>query len=254
MPMTTIRPYVLTIAGHDPSGGAGLSADLKTMEAIGVQGLSVCTAFTCQTEHHFEEIFWLSKKKLKKQLTPLLETYPIDFVKIGIIEDLKTLHWLVIHLKEHHPDIFILWDPVIKASTGFTFHKKMSTSSVKQVLEHIDMLTPNWEEISVLSDKRDPMQGAKALSKICPIYLKGGHHDADKGVDYLWMQKVEEAFVPEHVSLHSKHGSGCVFSSALISYLARGYNLASACIAAKLYVGNFLDSTETLLGIHYRDL
>jgi hydroxymethylpyrimidine/phosphomethylpyrimidine kinase len=245
------RPCVLTIAGHDPSGGAGLSADLKTMEHLGVQGLSVCTAITCQTEFHFEEIFWVGKKKLKKQLTPLLETYPIDFVKIGIIEDVATLLWLVKYLKEHHSGIFILWDPVIKTSTGFTFHKKLSTSAIKEVLENIDLVTPNWEEIVILADKRDPMQGARSLSKICPVYLKGGHHEEAKGVDYLWMQKVEEAFVPEHVSLHSKHGSGCVFSAALISFLAKGDNLALACISAKKYIESFLDSSETLLGIHY---
>ena len=87
--MAEDRPYVLTIGGHDPSGGAGITADIKTMESIGVQGMSVCTALTFQTEDYFEGLVWVEKKELKKQLKPILEQYNIKVVKIGIIENLQ---------------------------------------------------------------------------------------------------------------------------------------------------------------------
>ena len=138
------RPYVLTIAGHDPSGGAGLNADIKTMEALGVQGLSVCTAITYQTEDSFNDVAWLSTKKIKKQLMPLLERYQIDFVKIGIMEDISTLKWILRTLRSYNPDILILWDPVLKTSTGFKLQKKISTSTLREILEQIDVFTPNW--------------------------------------------------------------------------------------------------------------
>lgn len=246
------RPYVLTIAGHDPSGGAGLNADIKTMEALGVQGLSVCTAITYQTEDSFNDVVWLSTKKIKKQLMPLLERYQIDFVKIGIIENISTLKWILKTLRSYNPDILILWDPVLKTSTGFKLQKKISTSTLREILEQIDVFTPNWEEIAVLSDKRDPMEGAKSLSKYCTVYLKGGHKEDQKGVDHLWQMKQMTVFHPTAISEYGKHGSGCVFSSALIASLALGQTMNDACLQAKSYIERYLLSSETLLGIHYQ--
>lgn len=251
MSVSKQRPYVLTIAGHDPSGGAGLNADIKTMEAFGVIGLSVCTAITCQTEDSFEEVFWISKKKIKKQLEPLLSRYDVNYVKVGIIEDLDLLLWLVKWMRNYNPDIFILWDPVLKTSTGFPLHKKLSSGLLKKILELIDLITPNWEEIGRLADKRDPIEGAKYLSKFTTVYLKGGHRVDERGVDYLWINKEVQAFTPDMVSALSKHGSGCVFSSALLSGLSLQQSLPEACVSAKKYVEAFLDSSNGLLGIHY---
>jgi len=248
------RPYVLTIAGHDPSGGAGLNADIKAMEAIGVQGLSICTSVTYQTEDTFEGVSWIGKKQIKKQLVPILERYKIDYVKIGIIRDPDVLLWLVRSLKDYHPHIFIIWDPVLSTSTGFRIQQRLKPRAVKAILEYVDLITPNWHEIAVLSKKRDPFKAARHLSKYCSVYLKGGHNEAEKGIDYLWAEGTENAFVPEFVSAYEKHGSGCVFSAALISYLSLAYTLDSACVAAKRYVAEYLDSSEQLLGIHYQML
>jgi hydroxymethylpyrimidine/phosphomethylpyrimidine kinase len=251
MSISKQRPYVLTIAGHDPSGGAGLNADIKTMEVFGVFGLSVCSAITCQTEDSFDEVFWVSKKKIKKQLEPLLNRYNINHVKVGIIEDLDLLLWLVKWLKNYNPDIFIIWDPVLKTSTGFPLHKKLPSGLLKKIWELIDMVTPNWEEIGQLSGKRDPMEGAKYLSKFTTVYLKGGHRVDERGVDYLWINKEVQAFTPDKVSALSKHGSGCVFSSALLSALSLQQSLPEACVSAKKYVEAFLHSSNGLLGTHY---
>ncbi len=253
--METIdRPYVLTIGGHDPSGGAGITADLKTMESIGVQGMSVCTSLTFQTEDYFEGLIWVEKKDLKKQLKPILEQYNFSIVKIGIIENLKTLKWIVQSIKTYRPHIVIIWDPVIKTSTGYQLHENLSLHYLKSVLKYIDIITPNWQEMVQLNGEKDIIKAAAKLSKWTMVYLKGGHHETDIGMDYLFVEGAETVFVPEYVSSQQKHGSGCIFSSALASYLALSYSLDSACVASKRYIAEYLDSTDTLLGIHFQSL
>lgn len=246
------RPFVLSIGGHDPSGGAGITADLKTMEAIGVQGLSVCSALTFQTEDSFDGLEWIDKKGLKKQLRPVLERYKISVVKIGVIENLKILEWLVASLKEYDSQMIIIWDPVVKTSTGYRLHKKMSSARLKKVLSHIDIITPNWKEILELTGKKDALSAAKKLSHYTTVYLKGGHNEENIAVDYLLNEGVEIVFVPEYISSFEKHGSGCVFSSALAGYLALSNPLDVACVAAKRYIAEYLDSSESLLGVHYQ--
>lgn len=248
------RPIVLSIGGHDPSGGAGVTADVKTMEAIGVQGMSICSALTYQTEDSFEGLKWVSRKKLKKQIQPIIERYQIRYVKIGIIENLKVLKWLVRSLKEFDPHIFIIWDPVLKTSSGYTLHDKLSISKLKNTLQYIDLVTPNWLEIFALSRKKDAISAAKKLSKYTSVYLKGGHQEENIGVDYLFHKGEQIVFLPEYSSQNEKHGSGCIFASAIASYLALEHPLDAACVAAKRYILEYLDSSESLLGIHYQTL
>lgn len=251
---TVDRPYVLTIGGHDPSGGAGLTADLKTMESIGVQGMSVCTALTYQTEDHFEGLVWMNKKELKKQLKPIIEQYEFTVVKIGIIENLEVLKWIVQSIKTYQPNIIIIWDPVIKTSSGFQIHDKLSHRFLKSVLKYIDIITPNWNEMIQLIGENDVLKAAAKLSDSTMVYLKGGHNEENIGMDYLFVKGAETGFVPEYVSSQQKHGSGCIFSSALASYLALAYSLDSACVASKRYITEYLDSSDTLLGIHFQSL
>ena len=120
------RPYVLSIAGYDPCGGAGVLADIKTFETIGVYGLAVTTGITYQNDHKFAGVHWLSKKKIKNQLYPLLEAYKVEYVKIGLIESLEVQSEVIELLLGYNNDIKIIWDPILKASAGFSFHKKIS--------------------------------------------------------------------------------------------------------------------------------
>ncbi|HUH75493.1 MAG TPA: hydroxymethylpyrimidine/phosphomethylpyrimidine kinase [Chitinophagales bacterium] len=248
------RPYALTIGGHDPSGGAGVTADLKTMESIGVQGMSVCSSLTFQTEDHFEGLVWMSKKEIKKQLKPIIEQYNFSVVKIGIIENLQVLKWIAQSIKTYQPNIIIIWDPVIKTSSGFKLHDKLSHRFLISVLKYIDIITPNWNEMIELIGEKDVLTAAEKLSETTMVYLKGGHNDMNIGTDYLFVKGSETVFVPEYVSSQQKHGSGCIFSSALASYLALSYSLDSACVASKRYITEYLDSSETLLGIHFQSL
>ena len=143
---------------------------------------------------------------------------------------------------------------MIKTSTGYQLHGKLSPHDLKAILKFIDIITPNWHEMAQLIEEKDVLTSARKLSKWTMVYLKGGHHENNIGMDYLFVEGAETEFVPEYVSSQQKHGSGCVFSSALASYLALSYSLDSACVASKRYIAEYLDSTDTLLGIHFQSL
>lgn len=248
--MNKLRPTVLSIAGYDASAGAGVLADIKTLEAIGIYGFAATTCITYQNENKFGDVKWLSLKQIKNQIYPILELHKIEFVKIGLIEDFKTLTAIIELLKAHNPDIKIIWDPILRASAGFDFHKKISKKELKYILKNIFLITPNWNEIKPLSNEDDVVNGAEKLTKHCAVFLKGGHNIETPATDLLFIEDSIEVFHPTKITQLEKHGSGCVLSSALTAYLALGNSLHQSCVLAKEYTYNFLISNETKLGYH----
>ena len=244
------KPTVLSIAGYDPSAGAGVLADVKTLENIGVYGFAATTCITYQNENKFGDVKWLSLKQIKNQIYPILELHKIQFVKIGLIEDFKTLTAIIELLKAHNPIIKIIWDPILRASAGFDFHKKISKKELKYILKNIFLITPNWNEIKPLSNEDDAIYGAEKLAKHCAVFLKGGHNIETPATDLLFIEDSIEVFHPTKITQLEKHGSGCVLSSAITAYLALGNSLQQACELAKVYTYHFLISNETKLGYH----
>ncbi len=248
--MTNKRPNVLTIAGFDPSAGAGVLADVKTFENIGAYGFAVTTSITYQNENKFGDVKWLSIKQIKNQIYPILELHKIEFVKVGLIEDFKTLSAIIELLKAHNPTIKIIWDPILRASAGFDFHQKIPKKQLKYILKNIYLITPNWNEIQPLSNEKDPIIGAEKLAQYCSVYLKGGHNIETPATDILFIEDSIDIFHPTKITTLEKHGSGCVLSSAITGYLAQGNTLYHACELAKEYTYQFLISNETKLGNH----
>jgi hydroxymethylpyrimidine/phosphomethylpyrimidine kinase len=257
------RPVVLSVAGLDPSGGAGLLADIKTFEEHKVYGLGVCTAQTIQTENEFISVKWEDEKEILKAVDVMLSKYDVKAVKIGIIENISCLKTLVGFINEKNPDIKIVWDTVIKSSTGFDFWKgAMNGETLKDILMKVFLITPNYNEAAMLVPSATPKEAAKILSTYCNVLLKGGHNDAEKGVDYLYL-KTGQGFPNGAVTPLSfgegpgvrikppKHGSGCVMSSAITANLGLGYDLHTSCINAKQYIERFLASNNSLLGYHH---
>ncbi len=244
------RKYVLSIAGFDPSGGAGVVADCKTFEAHHHFGLSVSTSITFQNEHSFKGMRWLSYKDIIRQLSSLFDEYKIDYVKIGLIKDLKTLAKIIKYLKFRNDKITILWDPILASSSGFVFHKKMKKKKIKKLLKQIEIITPNFKEISNLYKIKDPLKSAEKLSKFCMVYLKGGHNEKDTGKDYIYKDESFQELLPKKVLSEQKHGSGCVFSSALLSNYASTRNIYISGMRSKKYIEKYLASHPSLLGVH----
>ncbi|ANW97011.1 hydroxymethylpyrimidine/phosphomethylpyrimidine kinase [Wenyingzhuangia fucanilytica] len=245
--------YILTIAGHDPSGGAGLTSDIKTFEAHGFYGLSVCTAITVQNDIDFKECIWTEPKVILSQIETLFERFKIDIVKIGIIQSWQTLLDILLQLKHLNPEIKIVLDPIIKATTGFDFHTDENQDLLNKIWEQCYIITPNYNEIQLLYPEKDIEETTEHIASKTNIYLKGGHRKDKKGWDELYHSGIVMVNIPPNATkVSEKHGSGCVLSSALACSIGLEQELEDACKAAKHYTERFLNSNDSLLGTHKR--
>lgn len=249
--MSEERPFALTIAGLDPSGGAGLLADIKTMELHKVQGLAICTGITVQTENIFYEMHWTPIDLVLRSLEVMLKSYPVQAIKIGVIPSLDYLLQITTAIRQQQSHVPIIWDTVLKSSSQFDFTSITDQNTIKDVLQQVDLITPNYEEINQLDSGKSPEAIALKLRSFCNVLLKGGHNPIAPGHDFLYTQNEIHPIHPIHKSVMPKHGSGCVLAAAIASQIALGQSWEAACRQAKLYVENYLNSNTTLIGHHY---
>jgi hydroxymethylpyrimidine/phosphomethylpyrimidine kinase len=241
---------VVSIGGLDPSGGAGVLADVKTFESIGVAAGGIITSVTYQNDIAFASVDWLTDEQIYRQFEKLAERFTFEYAKIGLIKHFSQLIYIVEFLKSHNPEIKIIWDPILKASAGFDFHKDEYFSHICEVLKMLYLVTPNLTEIRIFGKELSPEEACKKASEYCNILLKGGHKVSEKAIDILYMNSEENALETIYIKGAAKHGSGCVLSSAITAYLSLGFPLLEACKLAKDYMQDFLQSTDHLLGKH----
>jgi len=270
------RPNILTIAGFDPSNGAGLTADVKTFETLKCYGLSVCTANTVQDDLEFKACHWVSVDVILDQIEVLFKRFQINYVKIGIVENWETLSIVIDKVLELNRTVKIVLDPVLKSSSNFDFHAKVSSSDfchteqacaqlsrsievnvncienrLDEILSKIYLLTPNYNEIEQLYPEKSIEDTIQYISSKTNLFLKGGHHPIQLGKDELFTKEGEQFSLNSKLkNCSEKHGSGCVLSSAISSYLALGFPLLKACYRGKRYTEKFLSSNKSLLGFH----
>lgn len=245
------RPIVLSIAGFDPCGGAGVLADIKTFEQHRCLGMAINTGYTNQVEDRFISVKWAAIDEIIIPLQSLINRYTIDVVKIGIIENLQVLAEVAGALKQQNKAVKIIWDTVLAASDHYTLMEQVNQEQLENILKQLYLITPNRQEAISLGRHPDEMAAAKALSAHCPVLLKGGHREAEKGNDYL-LQNQQCIKIDMGVThpLAPKHGSGCILSSAIAANLALGYPLEEACKHAKHYIEKTLNSNPNLLAYH----
>ena len=249
--MSYHRPIVLSIAGFDPCGGAGVLADIKTMEQHQCLGMAVNTSITNQVEDYFISVDWFSANEIIKHIKTLTSKYKIDFVKIGIIENLNTLHAIISFLKQQNNTITIVWDTVLSASSGFHLIHSIDQYKLSEVLKSIYLITPNTSEVKKLSGLDIESEAANYLATYCKVLLKGGHSSSEKGIDHLYYNNKHIKIQTENTKeLSPKHGSGCILSSSIISNLALGNDLETACLKSKRYIETILNSNTNLLAYH----
>jgi len=246
------RPYVMSIAGFDPSGGAGILADVKCFEQHRVYGFGVCSALTVQTDDQFISCEWLSSTQIIAQLEPLFAKFRISACKIGLIKDVEVLMEVLSFIRAQHEAVNIVLDPVLKASAGFPFHQ-WNLVQLGSVLRHIDLITPNYSEMLSMGAAGSAEETAGHWAAYCPVLLKGGHNAAAMGTDLLFENARVLELKPGIVLDQQKHGSGCVLSAAITANLALGHNLRDACKYGKIYIEDFLNSNNTFLGYHNYD-
>lgn len=240
---------VLTIAGSDSSGGAGIQADLKTMEAHGVFGMSAITALTAQNTRGVNAIMNATGDFLKEQIKAVFEDIEPDAVKIGMLPNVDTIEATAESLQKYHPKWIVL-DPVLVATSGASLSEKDAKSVLKAKLFPLaTVITPNMPEAEALSgreihSKQDMEEIAKQLGDTydCAVLLKGGHnHFAEMGEmspDYLYIPTEKRGvwINGRRIENPNTHGTGCTLSSAIACNLALGYDLEKAVRRAKHYI------------------
>ncbi len=245
------RPIVLSIAGFDTSGGAGILADIKTFECIEVYGVTVITAPTVQSHSEFVKMHWRNINHIVEEIDFLIHSYSISFAKIGIIREIDMLEEITRVLKKQK--IKIIWDTVLKSSTSKIIFNRQQIPVIKSHLKNTFCITPNFNEALHISNKSNLLEAGTYLSQFTNVIIKGGHNNDEIGTDYLFLQNSNEPIpIPPQsgLTIYPKHGSGCVFSSALTAYLALGNDIKNAAINAKKYTEKYLTSSDTLIGYH----
>jgi hydroxymethylpyrimidine/phosphomethylpyrimidine kinase len=239
-------PNVLSIAGSDPSGGAGVQADLKTFAALGVHGCAALTALTAQNTVEVLATHMVPAHFLRQQLEAVFDDVRVDAVKIGMLGTADTVLAVADALRTYRPP-FVVLDPVLRASTGAPLLDRDALHALREeLLPLVTVVTPNANEAGVLLDIAAPRSVTEARAAagllvargVRAALVTGGHILDDRlSVDVLHDgQNVYECRIPRVPGI-STHGSGCTLSSAIAALLARGLALPRACLKAQQFVG-----------------
>ncbi len=241
---------VLSIAGSDPSGGAGIQADLKTFCANDVYGMAAITALTAQNTQGVSAFVAVPPEFVKDQLKAIFEDIEVSAVKIGMLANADIIEALADSLEQYKPKN-IVFDPVMVATSGDSL---ISGDAIKLMKERLiplcNVLTPNIPEAEKLSrkavlDMEVAAQGLLALGAKA-VFLKGGHLKGDMARDVLAYQQVVREYKTPRIDTQNTHGTGCTLSSAIAANLAKGDELEDACFNAKEYLTNALKHADDL--------
>ena len=243
------RPYVLAISGFDPSGGAGVLADIKTMETLDVQGLAVLTARTVQTEEKFYSCQWERASQMFANINLLADRYEIAAVKIGIMPSAVPLMRLIRYLHELLPKVPLVIDPIMRPTGADYAFIGTITMNFLKILQPTDVIAPNTIEYRALFA---PLFRPGEYPLDTNLLITGGHDGIGTKfvTDTLYTPEGKYDLRMPRVAGH-KHGTGCIYTSAIASHLAMGRNLLEACQMAQSYVASYIASSETLLGRHH---
>ena len=238
----------LTIAGSDSSGGAGIQADLKTMTANGVYGMSAITALTAQNTTGVTGIMDVTPEFLEKQIDAVFSDIFPDAVKTGMVSSSELIHVIADRLKKYNASNIVV-DPVMVATSGAKLISDDAIETLKECLLPLaTVITPNIPEAEVLSgmtieSEEDMEKAAKMIFEKygCAVLCKGGHQVNDAN-DLLYSSKGPVWFKGKRIDNPNTHGTGCTLSSAIASNLAKGESLENSVKAAKDYISGALEA------------
>lgn len=233
---------VLTIAGSDCSGGAGIQADLKTFSAHGVFGMSVIAAVTAENTQRVIDVQNISPDIIGKQIDAVFEDIEVDAVKIGMISEIEGIKEVASKLREYKPKNIVL-DPVMVSKTGYSLMNPNAVETlIKELIPVVSVITPNIPEAEIISNIKiqtveDMEKAAKIIYNMGPknVLIKGGHLTGD-ATDILYDGKEFVYLKSERINTKNTHGTGCTLSSSIASNLALGMNIKEAVEHAKKYI------------------
>ncbi len=234
---------ILSIAGSDSGGGAGIQADLKTIAALGCYGMTAITAITAQNTCGVMGIQAVTPDMLAAQIKAVVTDIGVDAVKIGMLHDPEVVHVVASAIKEYKLTRVVL-DPVMVATSGDALIAPPTiTVLVNELFPLVSVVTPNLDEASLLlqrplASRADLDLAAHDLCKMGAqaVLVKGGHLAGDEVTDVLLSEGVLQSFSSTRIRSQNTHGTGCTLSSAIACYLGMGYPLAKAVAAARSYI------------------
>ncbi len=233
---------VLTIAGSDSSGGAGIQADLKTFSAHGVYGLSVITAITAQNTQKVMDVLDIDPKMIGKQIDAIFDDMVVDAVKIGMVSQISSICEITGRIKKYRPPNIVL-DPVMISKSGYSLLQPEAVNIlIEELLPLAYLVTPNIPEAEQIAnikihDVLDMEKAAKIIYTMGPmnVLVKGGHLSG-ASTDILFDGEKVTQLTEERIQTKNTHGTGCTLSSAIASNLALGMDSVCAVENAKKYI------------------
>lgn len=240
-------PVVVSIAGSDSGGGAGIQADLKTIAALGAYGATAITAITAQNTVGVKAIHSVPNDIFRQQLEAIMEDFEVDAVKIGMLHSPEIVEILSEVLRKYKPKHIVV-DPVMVATSGDTLIQKPTIEKIKTSLFPLaSLITPNLHEASLLLQRdiktvEDMITATADLlvfgSKA--VLIKGGHLPKEIITDVLRLKDDNQVYTFDaaYIDTPNLHGTGCTLSSAIATYLALGHEMKEAVAAAKTYVNS----------------
>lgn len=240
------RKCVLTIAGSDCSGGAGIQADMKTMQANGVYAMSAVTALTAQNTTGVYGIMEASPEFLENQLNCIFEDIFPDAVKIGMVSSARLIEVIADSLVKWKARNIVV-DPVMVSTSGSRLLEEAAQEALKErLLPLASVITPNIPEAEALTGQqitgeKEMEDAARRLGELYPggVLIKGGHQISDAN-DLLYYKGETTWFRGERIDNPNTHGTGCTLSSAIASNLAKGYSMEESIRRAKAYISGAL--------------
>jgi hydroxymethylpyrimidine/phosphomethylpyrimidine kinase len=254
--MTTAPPRVLTIAGSDSGGGAGIQADLKAMLANGVHGMSVLTAITAQNSLGVQGAWELPAEQVEAQFHSVVDDIGVDAVKTGMLASADMVRLVAGLLRTLPAGVPVVVDPVSVSKHGDVLLAGDAMAALRQeIVPLATVLTPNLTELGpvagvTLGSSADREHAARVLLDAGAdwVLVKGGHDSGDLAVDVLHGPRGRQEFSAARADNRHTHGTGCTLASAIASYLARGYDVPAAVGAAKEYISGAVQAGFALGG------
>lgn len=256
--MSRVIPNVLSIAGVDPSGGAGILADVKAISALGGYGCAVAAALTAQNTRGVTHIHPVPAEFVGAQIDTLFQDVRIDASKIGMLGQVPVIRIVAERLSNHGCDHVVL-DPVMVAKSGDMLLEKNAVGELREALLPLaTMLTPNLPEAGVLLEQRAPETLAemrRAAEKLRErmnhqghrwVFLKGGHLPGEQTTDLLHDGDIMLTLPGQRIATTNTHGTGCTLSAALATLLARGFAAPEAAKNAKTYLTDAISHAAEL--------
>ncbi len=247
-------PIVVTIAGSDSSGGAGIQADLSTFGALGVYGASVITALTAQNTQGVSAIHDVPAEFVTAQIDAVFSDLNVAAVKIGMLSRAETIRAVAAGLARHNARNIVL-DPVMVATSGDRLLSEDAIGALRnELMPRALVVTPNLPEAAALTNtplarnEQDMEAQGRTILALGPqwVLVKGGHSETDESVDLLIGESDVIRLAAKRIATRNTHGTGCTLSSAVAAELAKGLDLVAAVREAKTYVTGAIAAADRL--------